>query len=169
MFALLLLLLLLFILTVSHSADLWCPLDRCRCCEDCRWRRAGTAAHRGWSPLRTQHTARVLMQSEGKGLLHAHTHTNQPVSQRLPVNPLAQRHLLRPTHTPPFLQGFWHCTGSEGDREQRSSSQQSSSYSTVFSSIEQTYSTVHGWNLQSIHCRYFSSSHSISKLQCSWL
>ena len=41
---------------------------------------------------------------------------NQPVSQRLPVNPLAQRHLLRPTQTPPFLHGFWHSTGSDGDR-----------------------------------------------------
>ena len=61
-------------LTVSRSAGLQCPLDKCRCYEDCRWRHVGRVAHRGWSPLRTEHTARVLTQSESKERSFPHTH-----------------------------------------------------------------------------------------------
>lgn len=42
---------------------------------------------------------------------------DSPVWQRPPLNPSAQRHELKPTHTPPFWHGFWHCTGSGGDTQ----------------------------------------------------
>ena len=67
----------LFILTASHSAGLQCPLDRYRCCEDCRWPRVGRVAHRGWSPLQTYCRARVLTQSDGKHGYFKHTHTHR--------------------------------------------------------------------------------------------
>lgn len=40
--------LLIFILTVSHNAGPQSPLDRYRCCEDCRWPRVDMVAHKGW-------------------------------------------------------------------------------------------------------------------------
>lgn len=60
---------------------------------------------------------RITISKGQRGVIPARARAaHWPVSQTSPTNPLAQRHLLKPTHTPPFLHGFWHWTSSEGSR-----------------------------------------------------
>lgn len=91
------LLLLFIMLTASRSGDLQCPLDRYRCYEGCRWLHADMVGHRVWSPLTTENTVNAFMQSEVSRPLstctvraHHSPVMDQPVSHRLPVNPLLQ-------------------------------------------------------------------------------